>query len=53
MLMMGCSHGVLWATWFAKEILFLLPSIIIITTLLKVSMYVNVAIYYKEEELRY
>ena len=36
MKMMGLSNWTLWTTWFLKQILFYLGSIIIITILLKV-----------------
>ena len=36
MKMMGLNSWILWTTWFLKQILFYLASIIIITILLKV-----------------
>ena len=38
MLMMGLKQPVLWATWFIKQLLFLLFPIIVITFIVKVSI---------------
>jgi len=37
MLMMGCKLRVIWMTWYFKQIIFLLPSVILISIILKVS----------------
>ena len=38
MLMMGLKQWVLWSTWYLKQFLFLLFSIVVITVLVKVSL---------------
>ena len=38
MLMMGLQQWILWSTWYLKQLLFLLFSVIIITILVKVSL---------------
>jgi hypothetical protein len=37
MLMMGLQQWILWSTWYLKQLLFMLFSVIIITILVKVS----------------
>ena len=37
MLMMGCKLRVIWMTWYTKQIVFLLPSVLFISIILKVS----------------
>ena len=41
MLMMGLKQWVLWATWFTKQFIFLLPSVVILTCLVKLFMFTN------------
>ncbi len=41
MLMMGLSMWILWCSWFFKQLLFLLPSVVMVTCLIKFMLFQN------------